>query len=47
MEKRNQYETPCIEVIILQQASNFASSFGGEIGDGSGIITTNSFYENE
>lgn len=47
MEKRNQYEAPCIEVFILQQVSNLASSFGGEIGDGSGIITTNSFYEKE
>lgn len=44
---KNIYQNPEVEWIQLSNDSNFATSFGGQIGDGSGSIKTNSVYENE
>lgn len=47
MKKKKFYDVPSIEILSVQQDSNFASSFGGQIGEGSGSIITNSVYESE
>lgn len=51
MKKKNYDDVPSIEILRIQHDSNFASSFGGQIGDGTGSIKTNSLdkddYEND